>query len=447
MNKVKIQYHKNSCIYGDFLNNNDWFVFLDSCSDSGSFGKFDIITCNPYIKITSIGNNVTLEKDDVKSSFYDNPFEIIKKYFSLNSDITDFPFTSGMIGYFGYDSLNNYENNDEDFPDIAVGFYDWVIIVNHEEKITHIIFKNPNDLTNEIIERFSDKNIIIEDHINSNTYSNFRQNTSKARYIEDVKKIKNYIVNGDCYQVNYSQEFTANYEGKPWDTYKDIRKINPAPYSAYMSFNKKHIISSSPERFISVNKNIVETKPIKGTLKRLEDALLDQNQVKILKNDEKNISENLMIVDLLRNDLSKCCQLGSVKVTKLFDIESYASVHHMVSTIRGKLESNNTSINILEACFPGGSITGAPKKRSMEIISELEKRKRGVYCGSIGYFNENNNMDTNICIRTIMMHKNKLSFSAGGGIVHDSNPEDEYYESLEKVSIFIKYFSNGEFTW
>ena len=214
-----------------------------------------------------------------------------------------------------------------------------------------------------------------------------------------------------------------------------------------MSFNKKHIISSSPERFISVNKNIVETKPIKGTLKRLEDTLLDQNQIKILKNDEKNISENLMIVDLLRNDLSKCCQLGSVKVTKLFDIESYASVHHMVSTIRGKLESNNTSINILEACFPGGSITGAPKKRSMEIISELEKRKRGVYCGSIGYFNENNNMDTNICIRTIMMHKNKLSFSAGGGIVHDSNPEDEYYESLEKVSIFIKYFSNGEFTW
>ena len=139
--------------------------------------------------------------------------------------------------------------------------------------------------------------------------------------------------------------------------------------------------------------------------------------------------------------------LGTVKVSKLFEIESYASVHHMVSTIEGKLEKNNTSIDILEACFPGGSITGAPKKRSMEIIDELENRNRGVYCGSIGYFDENNNMDTNICIRTIMLTKNTINFAAGGGIVHDSNPEDEYYESLEKVSIFIKYFSNGDFKW
>ena len=179
----------------------------------------------------------------------------------------------------------------------------------------------------------------------------------------------------------------------------------------------------------------------------MEDPYLDKEQIKILKNDEKNVAENLMIVDLLRNDLSKCCELGSVKVTKLFDIESYASVHHMVSTIEGDLNKNDSSINILEACFPGGSITGAPKIRSMEIISELEKRRRGVYCGSIGYFDENNNMDTNICIRTIMMHKNRLVFSAGGGIVHDSDPEDEYYESLEKVAIFIKYFSNGNYKW
>ena len=154
-----------------------------------------------------------------------------------------------------------------------------------------------------------------------------------------------------------------------------------------------------------------------------------------------------MIVDLLRNDLSKCCELNSLIVTKLFDIESYASVHHMVSTIVGKLKPDTSTIDILKACFPGGSITGAPKKRAMEIINELEDRKRGIYCGSIGYFDNNNNMDTNICIRTIMLTEDKLSFSAGGGIVHDSDPLDEYFESLEKVSIFIKYFSNGEFKW
>ena len=259
--------------------------------------------------------------------------------------------------------------------------------------------------------------------------------------------IKKYISDGDCYQVNYSQNFSAKYDGDPWDIYKDIRKLNPAPYSSFFSFDNKYIISSSPERFISINNNCVQTKPIKGTLKRLPDPKEDFSQIDILKNDEKNLAENLMIVDLLRNDLSKCCMLGTVKVSKLFEIESYASVHHMVSTIEGKLEKNNTSIDILEACFPGGSITGAPKKRSMEIIDELENRNRGVYCGSIGYFDENNNMDTNICIRTIMLTKNTINFAAGGGIVHDSNPEDEYYESLEKVSIFIKYFSNGDFKW
>ena len=154
-----------------------------------------------------------------------------------------------------------------------------------------------------------------------------------------------------------------------------------------------------------------------------------------------------MIVDLLRNDISKCCELNSVKVEKLFDIETYASVHHMVTTIVGMLKPNISSVDILKACFPGGSITGAPKKRAMQIISELEESKRNIYCGSIGYFNENNNMDTNICIRTIALHNNTLNFSAGGGIVYDSVPIDEYHESLQKVSIFIKFFSNGDYKW
>ena len=265
--------------------------------------------------------------------------------------------------------------------------------------------------------------------------------------IDNILKIKKYISNGDCYQVNYSQNFDVNYKGSSWDIYKDLRELNPAPYSSFFKIHEQFVISSSPERFISITNNSIQTKPIKGTLKRLADKKLDLEQISLLKNDEKNISENLMIVDLLRNDLSKCCELNSVIVTKLFDIESYASVHHMVSTIVGKLKPDTSTIDILKACFPGGSITGAPKKRAMEIINELEDRKRGIYCGSIGYFDNNNNMDTNICIRTIMLTEDKLSFSAGGGIVHDSDPLDEYFESLEKVSIFIKYFSNGEFKW
>jgi len=447
MIKIKIDYYKNSCVYGDFLKENDWFIFLDSCKDIGDFGNYDILSCNPKTKILANGNNINIIDDGISSSFYDNPKDIIKKYYDSSAIDSDLPFNKGMIGYFGYDAFN-YKNTpkDEIFPDIAIGYYDWAIVVNHLFEETWLIFEVKNNLIERILDKFTNKNINVSPS-NNYSFSNFIQNTTKEKYINDVLKIKDFIKNGDCYQVNYSQNFHSSYNGDPWDIYKDLRKYNPAPYSSFFNFDDKYIISSSPERFISINNNIVETKPIKGTLKRLEDEKLDEKQKNILKNDSKNIAENLMIVDLLRNDLSKCCVLNSVKVNKLFDIETYTSVHHMVSTIVGKLMPNITSVDILEACFPGGSITGAPKKRSMEIINELEERKRGIYCGSIGYIDVNNNMDTNICIRTIMLHKNKLFFAAGGGIVYDSDPNEEYYESLEKVSVFIKLFSNGKFKW
>ena len=446
MNKVKINYYKESYVYGEFIHNKDWFIFLDSCYDAGSFGTYDILTCNPHTKMTSFGNYIELIKNDIKSNFYDNPFDVIKKYQNKTDYFCNLPFHSGMIGYFGYDALNKNKPSKSNFPDIAVGFYDWAIVIDHKKFEAYITYKHSNDLIEDIISNFS-KDIIDAKTVSKYKFNNFQQVTKKDDYINDVIKIKKYISDGDCYQVNYSQNFKANYTGDPWNIYKDLRKINPAPYSTFFNFGTKYIISSSPERFISINSGLVQTKPIKGTLKRLSDPYKDNEQKNILRNDEKNISENLMIVDLLRNDLSKCCELGSVKVTKLFEIESYASVHHMVSTIEGVLDNIHTSVDILEASFPGGSITGAPKARSMEIISELENRERGVYCGSIGYFDENGNMDTNICIRTIMLHDNELNFAAGGGIVHDSNPKDEYFESLEKVSIFIKYFSNGDFKW
>lgn len=451
MKKYQINYYSNSCIYAEFLKDQDWFIFLDSCNDISDFGRYDILTCDPYIKIVSNGKKVNVRKDGLTSSFIDNPFAIINKYYrNIKYDI-DLPFSKGMIGYFGYEALNDLESNynkivEPGIPDISIGFYDWAIVVDHEKKETWVTCDAKNSFIKKVLSRFSLNNLQIDYDFNNKFY-NFKQVVSKKKYINDVAKIKNYIKNGDCYQVNYSQNFICNYNGRPWNIYKDIRKINPAPYSSFFSFDENYIISSSPERFISVNNDIVQTKPIKGTLKRLKDKALDEKQIEILKNDEKNISENLMIVDLLRNDLSKCCKLNSVKVDKLFDIESYASVHHMVSTITGKLNIGISSLDILKACFPGGSITGAPKKRSMEIIKELENRRRGIYCGSIGYFDHNNSMDSNICIRTITLSDNILSFSAGGGIVYDSDPEDEYYESLEKVAVFLKYFSNGDFIW
>ena len=447
MNKIEIKYYSNSTVYGDFLKKYDWFVYLDSCYDIANFGRYDILSCNPDVKITSFGNKITINQNGVISSFYDKPIDIIKNFYKINKSKSSLPFSGGMIGYFGYEAFNDSKCNEKStFPDIAVGFYNWSIIVDHKIKKTYVNFQKSNHFIDEVIDNFNSGKIKPY-NIQNYTFSNFKQHTNKKQYVSDILKIKDYIVNGDCYQVNYSQNFSANYDGNPWDIYKNIRIINPAPYSSFLSFEDNFIISSSPERFLSLKNDIVETKPIKGTLKRFIDKSLDDNQINILKNDEKNLAENLMIVDLLRNDLSKCCQLNTVKVEKLFDIESYASVHHMVSTINGKLGKNYISVDILKACFPGGSITGAPKLRAMEIIYELEKRKRNIYCGSIGYFDLCNNMDTNICIRTIMLNNGKLNFSAGGGIVNDSIPEDEYYESLEKVSIFINLFSNGKFRW
>ncbi len=449
MNKTKINYHENSCYYAELLKNNDWFIFLDSCCDKGSEGRYCILSCNPVIKIISNKNDIIVEKDGIKSSYKEDPLTVIKKYYQYSNTqySSDLPFYSGFMGYFGYDAFNctdSYINGK--FPDIAVGLYDWSIVIDHLEKNAWITYEKMNSFVEKIID-VANSNNKTDLKKSDYSFSNLTQLTSKAQYIEDVKKIKKYISEGDCYQVNYSQNFEVDFVGDTWSLYIDIREKNPAPYSSYFKFDENTVISSSPERFISVKDNIVETKPIKGTLKRLEDKIKDNKQKDILQNDEKNLSENLMIVDLLRNDLSKCCDLNSVKVEKLFDIETYASVHHMVSTIKGKLNTKIKSIDILEACFPGGSITGAPKIRSMEIISELEKRPRGVYCGSIGYLDKNNNMDTNICIRTIMINNGKLNFAAGGGIVYDSNPEDEYIESLEKVSIFLKFFSKGSFKW
>ena len=449
MNKTKINYHKNSCYYADILKNNEWFIFLDSCFDKGSEGRYCILSCDPVIKIISKKNNIIVEKDGIKSSYKEDPLTVIKKYYKYSNiqHSSDLPFNSGFMGYFGYDAFNYTDSYiDGRFPDIAVGLYEWAIVIDHVEKSAWLTYEKMNSFIKKIID-IVNLDIKIKVKKLDYSFSNLNQLTSKDQYIKDVKKIKKYISEGDCYQVNYSQNFEVDFIGDTWSLYKDIRNKNPAPYSSFFKFGENSIISSSPERFISVKDNIVETKPIKGTLKRLQDKIKDNKQKDILQNDEKNLSENLMIVDLLRNDLSKCCDLNSVKVEKLFDIETYASVHHMVSTIKGKLNNKTKSIDILKACFPGGSITGAPKIRSMEIISELEKRPRGVYCGSIGYLDKNNNMDTNICIRTIMINNGKLNFAAGGGIVYDSNPEDEYIESLEKVSIFLKFFSKGSFTW
>ncbi|MEC7886214.1 MAG: aminodeoxychorismate synthase component I [Pseudomonadota bacterium] len=449
----KLEYFEDSTIYCELLRSESWMVYLDSCYSTSKFGRYDIIAADPFIKLISYGNKIQLEEFNETIIFYDNPFfvinDILKKY---KCDESIEPFTNGLIGYFGYEadiqSILKISANKSTVPDVAIGIYDWSIIVDHKDKKSWISSYGNDSQTLKRIKHYINN---YKDYaIDKNTqfsFSNFKCNTNEHTYNKNINKIKNYIKEGDCYQVNYSQSFESDYVGDEWLIYKEIRKINPAPYSAFFKRDNQYVISSSPERFIKVCNGIVETKPIKGTIKRMHDANKDKKQIEFLKNDKKNISENLMIVDLLRNDLSKSCKLGTVKVDKLFNIESYKSVHHMVSTISGEISDNLTSLDLFKGCFPGGSITGAPKKRSMEIIRELEGVDRKLYCGSIGYLGFDGNMDTNICIRTITLNNNKLYFSAGGGIVNDSNTHDEYNECFAKVEQFLNFFSNGNFKW
>ena len=267
--------------------------------------------------------------------------------------------------------------------------------------------------------------------------SDVKSNMDKQDYAQAFHRIKDYLTEGDCYQVNLAQRFNCRCQGDPWQAYLHLRKINSAPYCSYLNTPEAQILSSSPERFLSVMDGIVETKPIKGTRPRKADSAANDAQIHLLANSIKDKAENLMIVDLLRNDISKSCKKGSVNVPKLFAIESFATVHHLVSTIRGELEDDQHALDLLKSCFPGGSITGAPKIRAMEIIEELEPNRRGVYCGSIGYIGYNGNMDSNIAIRTLVHSNNSMRFWAGGGIVNDSGLDAEYQESFDKAAAML----------
>ncbi|MDF5303005.1 aminodeoxychorismate synthase component I, partial [Vibrio parahaemolyticus] len=247
-------------------------------------------------------------------------------------------------------------------------------------------------------------------------------------------KVQEYLLSGDCYQINLAQRFNAPYQGSEWQAYLKLESANQAPFSAFIRMPESSILSISPERFLELKDRVIETKPIKGTRPRSEDPKQDNANAHDLQTAEKDQAENLMIVDLLRNDIGRVASPGSVHVPKLFDIESFPAVHHLVSTIRANLDEQYSPADLLRACFPGGSITGAPKVRAMQIIEELEPHRRSAYCGSIGYISRHGRMDTSITIRTIVAENHKLYAWAGGGVVADSDCASEYQETLDKLS-------------
>nr|ART36947.1 D118 [uncultured bacterium] len=350
------------------------------------------------------------------------------------------PFTGGAAGFFGYDLGRTLERprvtpravDDQHLPDMALGFYDTVLAFDHVERRAWLAAPS-SERANALRQRLAPAMAPVPQ--DARKAAMLRANFTRDAYERAVAKVVDYIYAGDIFQANLSQRFeTRLADGDtPYDLYLRLREESPAPFASFFNFGEGAIISSSPERFLLTRDSEVETKPIKGTRPRGTTLEEDAKLASDLLSSEKDRAENVMIVDLLRNDISRVCEDGSVTVEKLCALESFAQVHHLVSTVRGRLRQGETHVDLLAACFPGGSITGAPKLRAMEIIAELEPTTRGPYCGAIGYLGFNGAMDTSIAIRTMVTKGDRVTFQAGGGITADSDPATEYGETLTKA--------------
>lgn len=429
-------------VYNLFKDEKDT-ILLDSSKEDKNLSKYSFIGINPFLRF-EVKNEKAYINDNIIEG---EPFKVLENLiYEYKNDIQDIiPFLSGAIGYISYDAgrlleeLPNTSKEDFNIPDMRFIFYKNIIIfdlINDKKYITDLdgnieniesiltVIHNGEKINDEIVCEKSE-NIF---------YSNF----IKEDYKKAVTRLKKYIVSGDVYIANMTQRFWCYNEDDSFNIYKKLRSINKAPFSAYLNFEDFQIISSSPERFIQVFNNKAHTRPIKGTRPRGHNAEADEKNKLELINSEKDKAELLMVVDLERNDFSKVCKPHTVKVTENFKLEEYATVFHLVSTVEGELKNDVSSVRCIKECFPGGSITGTPKIRAMEIIEELEGIKRNIYTGSIGYFDFRGNCDFNIVIRTIIKKDNKAFFGVGGGITYDSIEEDEYNETLDKARALMR---------
>lgn len=419
-------------------------VLLASGDSGHPAARYDILAADPHCTLRTRGATTTVTRSGEPSiKLSADPFSVLADYCDVSdTHATGLPFTGGAIGYFGYELLHATHALERtgkpliDVPDMLVGIYDWAVIIDHKLQETHLVCRAA------AVPRLAELAAMLQQPLveSADTFSlsgPFVSNFSQAEYLQRFERIIDYIHAGDCYQVNLAQCFTAPCDGDAWQAFLQLQQRANAPFSAYLEDGDNAVLSFSPERFIRVQDRQVLTQPIKGTQPRSADPVQDLANKTTLETSKKDRAENLMIVDLLRNDLGRVCETGSVNVLSLFETQSFANVHHLVSTIAGRLGQASDVFKLLEASFPGGSITGTPKHRAMEIINELESRPRSVYCGAIAYIDHSGNMDSNIAIRTLVKAGDEIHCWGGGGIVADSVGKAEFQETLDKISILI----------
>lgn len=427
---------------------------LDSAMQIGDLGRYSFIGCDPFAIVSSRGDIISTKTGGSPTHRRGDGLSVLQEIlaqYPVDSSALPVPFASGAVGYFSYDLGRQLERlpamaaDDLHLPDYWFGLYDVIIAWDHvegncwgistgfpEQDVT-ARERRARERLDEIVELlFSPRG----PDTSGKGYAaspSLKSNFTAREYATAVSRARQYIIDGDIFEVNISQRFEGELPCSGLDLYHRVRSLTPSPFACYLKTNDAEIISASPERFLRREGDQVESRPIKGTRPRGADPVEDKEFADQLLESEKDVAENVMIVDLVRNDLGRVCRHGSIEVSRLAALESFPTVHHLTSTVRGQLRSGTTITDLIRATFPGGSITGAPKIRAMEIIDEIEPTRRAVYTGSIGYLGFDGNLDLNIAIRTIIASRGRAYFQAGGAVVYDSDPHEEYSETLTKA--------------
>lgn len=422
-----LPYQQNPCLlFAHFLSQSHP-ILLDSCHHGNSLGRFDIFSCNP---------KRVFEFDDTASNTKLFLTELQNALTTLPQISSELPFTVGLLGYSSYDfgllHQKQYQAKDQaiQLPKAFYGLYDWSIVTDHQQRKSYLIQAEPDQekmtWINSLLAKTSKATL-------AGKVQQFTPETNPEQYAQQFHAIKQDLIKGNSYQTNLTMRFKAQFNSDPWQAYIKLRQISPVPFACFMQHPKGHIISLSPERFIRVHDKQVLSQPIKGTIARDKEPAIDLQQQQILRQSSKDQAENVMIVDMVRHDLSQHCRPGSVKVPKLCDIQSFNNVHHLVSDVTGELRDDCDAITLLHDAAPGASITGAPKIATMKIINALEQFNRHIYCGNIAYFDARGHADSNIAIRTLVTNQDNIYAYAGGGIIMDSDCHAEYQEALVKI--------------
>ncbi len=434
-------------------------AFLDSAAP-GPLGRRSFVASDPFLVVYAKGHRAELRwlRAGRTEHWEGNPFELLRELlFQHRRPRGPFPMApGGAIGYLAYDLFSHLEairpttRDDLGMPDLFFGFYDTVAAFDPATGGVCLCLAGPPGDREESRDRWealAAREVPPPPPPPLVDRARLESNFTPDAYCEAIRRAKCYIAAGDIYQANLSQRFTAPFDGDPLGFYDRLRTTSPAPFGACLFPDGFAVLSNSPERYLRIDGDHIETRPIKGTVPRGRTPEEDRRLARALAASPKDRAEHVMIVDLERNDLGRVCTYTSVHVPEFLIIESYANVHHLVSTVAGRIHPGRDVVDCLRNSFPGGSITGAPKVRAMEIIDELEPTSRGVYCGSIGYIDFSGRVDLNIAIRTAVVHDGRIHFQVGGGIVADSDPQAEYEETVTKAQSFLKVLTGEGRVW